>query len=105
MPVKARVHGDQLNIAVMIRSSPIRLGRGGSARFARLARNHHVAVRGKIICKPRARIIVRLCVRSYVVLARQNRAEDTRPCAIIRMMAPVNPQGVWIRIPPATRPM
>lgn len=93
-PVKTSVHGDQLNIAVMMKSSPIRFGRGGRARLARLAMNHHVAVKGKIICRPRARIIVRLWVRSYVVLARQKRADDTRPWAIIRMIAPVNPQGV-----------
>lgn len=48
----------------MIISSPIRFGSGGSARLARLAMNHHTAVSGKIICSPRARIIVRLCVRS-----------------------------------------
>ena len=39
------------------------------------------------------------------MLARQNRAEDARPCAIMRMRAPVKPQGVWIKMPPATRPM
>lgn len=39
------------------------------------------------------------------MLARQNRADETRPWAIIRIIAPVKPQGVWIRIPPATRPM
>lgn len=63
-PVRISVHGDQLNIAVMITSSPIRFGSGGSARFARFEINHQVAVNGKIICSPRARIIVRLCVRS-----------------------------------------
>lgn len=88
------VHGDQLNRVVMIMSSPIRLGRGGSARLARFARNHQVAVRGKITCNPRARIIVRLWVRSYAVLARQNSAEDTSPWAIIKMIAPENPHGV-----------
>lgn len=45
-------------------SSPIRFGRGGSARFARLAMNHHAVIRGKTIWRPRAKIIVRLCVRS-----------------------------------------
>lgn len=93
-PVKTRVHGDQLNRAVMITSSPIRLGRGGSAKFARFDKNHQTAVRGKIICSPRAKIIVRLWVRSYVVLARQNRADDTRPWAIISTRAPVKPHGV-----------
>lgn len=63
----------------MIVSSPIRLGKGGSAKLAKFAKNHQVAVNGKIICSPRARIIVRLWVRSYAVLARQNSAEDTSP--------------------------
>lgn len=93
-PVSKIVHGDQLNSVVIIMSSPIRFGRGGSARLARLAINHQAAVRGKIICNPRARIIVRLWVRSYAVLARQNSAEDTNPWAIIRIIAPENPQGV-----------
>lgn len=94
VPVRTRVHGDQLNIAVIITSSPIRFGRGGRARFARLAVNHQTVVRGKIICSPRAKIIVRLWVRSYVVLARQNSAEETRPWAIISTRAPVKPHGV-----------
>lgn len=63
-PVRIRVHGDQLNRDVIIISSPIRFGRGGSARFARLLMNHHVAIRGSMVCIPRARTIVRLCVRS-----------------------------------------
>lgn len=63
-PVSARVQWDQLNKEVRIISSPIRLGRGGSARLARLAMNHHVVIRGSTICRPRARTIVRLWVRS-----------------------------------------
>lgn len=63
-PVRARVQYDQLNKEMMIMISPIRLGRGGSARLARLARNHHVAISGSATCKPRARTMVRLCVRS-----------------------------------------
>lgn len=63
-PVRTRVQGDQLNMVVMIITSPIRLGSGGSARLAKLAINHHVAVRGNSICMPRARTMVRLCVRS-----------------------------------------
>lgn len=64
IPVRIIEELDQLNKDVMIMSSPIRLIDGGSARLARLAKNHHVAIRGKIICRPRARVIVRLCVRS-----------------------------------------
>ena len=63
-PVRIRVQGDQLNREVIIFSSPIRLGSGGSARFARLLMNHHVAMRGSTVCIPRARTRVRLCVRS-----------------------------------------
>lgn len=63
-PVKRSVQWDQLNKEVIIISSPIRLGRGGSARLARLARNHQVVMRGRAICKPRAKTIVRLWVRS-----------------------------------------
>lgn len=55
---------DQLNREVIIISSPIRLGRGGRARFAKLAINHQHVIKGRIICIPRARTIVRVCVRS-----------------------------------------
>lgn len=63
-PVRPIVHGDQLNREVIIISSPIKLGRGGNAKLARLAMNHQAAMRGRIICIPRASSIVRLCVRS-----------------------------------------
>lgn len=48
-PVRARVHQDQLNREVIIISSPMRLGRGGRARLARLAKNHHVVASGSAI--------------------------------------------------------
>lgn len=63
-PVRARVHHDQLNRLVIIISSAIRFGRGGRARLARLAINHQAAIKGRAICNPRAKIIVRLWVRS-----------------------------------------
>lgn len=63
-PVRASVHQDQLNKEVIIINSPIKLGKGGRARLARLAMNHHEVIRGRAICRPRARTIVRLCVRS-----------------------------------------
>ena len=50
--------------AITTNSSPIRLIVGGRARFARLASSHQAAIRGRIVCRPRARIIVRLCTRS-----------------------------------------
>lgn len=64
VPVSAIVHQDQPIREVMIISSPIRFGRGGRARFARLAINHHEVISGRIICRPRASSIVRLWVRS-----------------------------------------
>lgn len=39
------------------------------------------------------------------MFAKQNRADDVRPWAIMRMRAPAKLQGVWIRIAAATRPM
>lgn len=51
---------DQENVAMTINNSPIRLIRGGKAKLARLANSHHVAISGKIICSPRAIIMVRL---------------------------------------------
>lgn len=40
---------DQLNNEVMIINSPIRLGSGGRARFAKLAINHQAVIRGSAI--------------------------------------------------------
>lgn len=47
-----------------MRSSPSKLIDGGRARLARLAKIHQVAISGKIVCSPRAMIIVRLWIRS-----------------------------------------
>lgn len=58
--IRAMEGFDQENVAITINNSPIRLIRGGKARLARLANSHHVAISGKIICRPRAIIIVRL---------------------------------------------
>lgn len=63
-PVKTRVQWAQLNNEEIIINSPRRLGRGGRARFARQEINHHVVIKGKAICMPRARSIVRVWVRS-----------------------------------------
>lgn len=39
------------------------------------------------------------------MFAKQNSAEEVNPWAIIMIKAPVKPQGVWVKIPAATRPM
>lgn len=45
-------------------SSPIRLIEGGRAKLVKVAKTHHVAIKGRIDCKPRAKVIVRLWIRS-----------------------------------------
>ena len=64
IPMRIIVMLDHENDAVMINNSPIRLMDGGRARFVRLAISHHVAMGGRSVCSPRARIMVRLCTRS-----------------------------------------
>lgn len=39
------------------------------------------------------------------MLARQNRSDDVRPCAIISIVAPMKLHGVWIMIAVMTRAM
>lgn len=55
---------DQENSDIVIISSPIKLIVGGRARLVKLAIIHHVAIKGNVICSPRAIIIVRLWMRS-----------------------------------------
>lgn len=59
-PVKIIDGLDQENNERVTRSSPIRLIDGGIARFAKPARIHQVAIRGNMVWRLRARIIVRL---------------------------------------------
>lgn len=63
-PIRIIVMLDQENADMTTNSSPSRLIVGGRARLARLANSHHIAIRGRSVCRPRARIIVRLWVRS-----------------------------------------
>lgn len=59
-PIKMIVKLDHENEVSMIMSSPIKLIVGGKAKLVKLAISHQAAIRGKIVCSPRARIIVRL---------------------------------------------
>lgn len=63
-PMRIRDMLDQENVDIITNSSPIRLIVGGRARLVRLARSHQAAIRGRSVCRPRARIIVRLWMRS-----------------------------------------
>lgn len=60
VPKSKIVNFDHVNEADMIMSSPIRLMEGGRARFVRLAIIHQMLIRGRMVCRPRANIIVRL---------------------------------------------
>lgn len=64
IPIRIIVILDHENEAITTNSSPIKLIVGGRARFARLASSHQAAIRGRMVWRPRARIIVRLWVRS-----------------------------------------
>lgn len=64
IPIRIIVIFDHEKEAVIMSSSPIRLIDGGRAKFARLASSHQAAISGSSVCRPRARIIVRLCTRS-----------------------------------------
>ena len=55
---------DQENKEIVIISSPIKLIVGCRARLDKPAMIHHVAIRGKTVCRPRAMIIVRPWMRS-----------------------------------------
>lgn len=56
-------------------------------------------------CIPRMAINIRVFVRSYNMLARQNSIEEVRPWAIIRIIAPEVLHGVWISVAEATSPI
>ena len=59
-PMRIMVRFDHEKVDIITSSSPIRLMVGGRARFVKHASNHQVVINGKKICRPRAKIIVRL---------------------------------------------
>ncbi|MCP6558857.1 hypothetical protein NL501_26920, partial [Klebsiella pneumoniae] len=60
IPINIMVELAHENEDVMMTSSPIKLIEGGRARLAKLPSIHHVPISGRIVCIPRARIMVRL---------------------------------------------
>lgn len=59
-PIGKIVRLDHENDVVIMSNSPVRLMVGGGAMLIKLASNHHAAISGRRVCKPRAKIIVRL---------------------------------------------
>lgn len=84
------------------RISLSRLIEGGAAIFALTNKNHHIDMIGSLTRIPFVRLIFRVWVCSYVMLARLNKADDTRPWAIIIARLPYRPRVVF-DITPATR--
>lgn len=78
-PSRIMVVGHQLNTDDIISSSPVKLMLGGIAMFSRLAINHHAVIIGRMLWNPRVSIRIRVCVRSYVILAKQNNIEEVKP--------------------------
>lgn len=64
IPMRTIETEDHENVDITTNSSPIRLIDGGRARLVRLARSHQAAIRGSMVCSPRARTMVRLWIRS-----------------------------------------
>lgn len=64
VPIRRMVGLDHEKADTTTNSSPIRLIDGGRARFVKLASSHQVAISGRKICRPRAKIMVRLWMRS-----------------------------------------
>lgn len=64
VPVRRIVKADQLNSAMTIVSSAMRLVVGGRAMFVRFARSHQVAISGSRGWSPRVSRRIRLWVRS-----------------------------------------
>lgn len=104
-PSKMMVVGHQLNKDVTMLSSPVKFMLGGMAMFKRLAISHQAVIIGRILWNPRVSIRIRVCVRSYIMLARQNSIEEVKPWAIIRAIAPAMAHWVWIMIAAITSPM
>ena len=86
----------------IIRSSPMRLGVGGMPRFDMQVIIHQRVRSGVTSLNPRVTDKVRVFFRSYRRLAKQNSAEEIRPCATIRVNAPFTPHRDMENIPEAT---
>jgi len=86
----------------MINNSPMSFGVGGSPRFDTQAIIHQMVSRGVTNLNPRVIDRVRVLFRSYSNFAKQNKAEDIRPWAIINISPPFIPHREIVKIPDAT---
>lgn len=85
----AHIDIDEIDVINII--SLIRFNEGGAAILADANINHHSDMMGVADSRPFIRYILRVWVSSYVRLAKENRAEEDSPWAIIINVAPINP--------------
>lgn len=74
---------DWLIVAVIRKISLIKLIVGGAAIFAQHPINHQNEIAGIKDRSPFVSVTLRVMVMLYVILAKQNIADDLNPCAII----------------------
>ena len=91
-----------LNIVKINIISPIRFNDGGLAMFLTLNKNHHKPILGINVSNPLFTIKLRLPVRSYTILAKQNNPEEHKPCPTIKIIHPAKPHHLKITIPQRT---
>jgi len=63
----------------------------GPAKFITISINHNAVKRGIALKSPLLPKRLRVCLRSYIMLAPLNIPEDVKPWAIIIHMAPATP--------------
>lgn len=86
---------DVLEILVIAVINVISLSKfrdGGAAIFVAENKNHHMVIVGRKDIMPFIKNILRVELISYEMLAREKRADEDKPWAIIIRIAPVNPQ-------------
>jgi hypothetical protein len=82
-----------------------KLSDGGAAIFADANRNHHKDIIGADDNNPFIKYILRVWVSSYVRFARENKAEEDKPCAIIINVAPIRPNWEFDNAPASINPI
>ena len=86
------MYGEENKIEEKSEISAIKFSEGGAAILAIDKKNHIKVIIGNIACMPLVKNNLRVWVASYKELAMAKRPEELKPCAIIIMRAPSNPQ-------------
>lgn len=98
-------HHDAHKEEVIKQISANKLIEGGAAILQALKTNHQNVRDGKILMIPLVKNNLRVFVLSYVILARENRHEEHKPCETINVNAPHQPQAEFRVTPMITRAM